>query len=476
MSLTRDDFVTAIAAEVSNQPLAATYYQAGDPRLTAQLGAMATMLTMLSQQIDTESMEPFNKTRDTTVLAAASVKGILPFARPPRLTLSVLNGDTKTLTITVGRVLIDQNGRSWVAETQTSIAPGATGSINVKQVETRTFTDTVSNSQPFYAVKIPPNSDSEQIISGLYVSIDGTNYPYVQDFANLNAGDPGYTLETDEYRNLYAKFGWSGTFGVQPTNGTVISFTVEETFGANVLAVDAAFSFETSISTTDRYATMKLASVIFAGSDPVDIETLREWCKYPSTYDSNAVYLGNFDFVVRRNLPSLRFLSIWNEQIEENVRGANVANINRLFIAAAMDGVDTTWLQTEISRIIKLADDSYWLKYLAPVETELPMTINAQVSVVHDVGDVEAQIRSVVYAMYGRDSQAAKKGMLTMNSKLLSASLKDQVSALQDDGSDFQVTIPALVSALPEQYRYVSAASLTVNVTQSTYNDGQWSF
>jgi hypothetical protein len=216
--------------------------------------------------------------------------------------------------------------------------------------------------------------------------------------------------------------------------------------------------------------------VLFAGADPLDIDTLREYAKYPSTYDSSAVYLGNFDFLIRRTLFPLRFLSVWNEQVEEAVRGASVANINKLFIAVLMDGVDTTWLQTEIRRIIKLADDSYSVNFVNAVTTELPVTINAQVSVVHDVGDVEAKIRAVVYDLYGKDSQAAAKGMMQMNNKKLSDSLKTNVVALQDDGSDLQVSLAALPVTLPEQYRYVSEASLTVNVTQATYNDGMWSF
>ena len=32
MAITRDEFLAAIAAEISAQPLAAKYYQAGDPR------------------------------------------------------------------------------------------------------------------------------------------------------------------------------------------------------------------------------------------------------------------------------------------------------------------------------------------------------------------------------------------------------------------------------------------------------------
>ncbi|WP_454056822.1 hypothetical protein [Cupriavidus sp. Marseille-Q8015] len=475
MAYTRDEFMTALVSELTSKPLAASMYQAGDPLLLAQLGAQATMLAMVSSQIDIESLEAFNKVRDTTVLADATMKGILPFGRCPRVTLACQNEGLTPIAVAVGRRFLDQNGKVWVAESAANIAPGATATIAVKQQTIRIEPHTVTNSVPFYQVQVPPNTDADMLISGLSVSIGGTIYPYTPEFANLGPNEPGFALETDEYRRLYAKFGWENTFGVQPPNGAVITLTIEETYGENVLSAGAVFTFESITTQADQFASIKLQAVTFAGANEVDVETLREWAQYPSTYDESAVYLGNFDFLIRRNLPSLRFLSVWNEQVEETVRGASVANINKLFIAASMDNVDTAWLQAEIRRIVMAADNSYSLKFVTPVETALPLTIDAQVSVVHDVGDVESKIRAVIYSMYGKGSQAAKRGFLQINTKRTSEKLKDQVVALQDDGADFQVRIGDLGAQLPEQYRYVSEASLTVNVRQATYNDGLWS-
>lgn len=467
----------AIAAEVSNYPLAAQFYQAGDPRLLAQMGAMATMLTMVSQQIDVESMEPFVKSRDTTVLADATMKGILPFARPARVTLSVQNVDAANpINIAIGRRFIGEQGRVYVAESAATIAASSTGTVTAKQITARVFSHTVSGSVPFYSVQIPASSDSEQIISGVLVSIAGVQYPYTPEFSNLAAGQAGFALETDEYRKLHARFGWKDTFGVQPTNGTVIDFVIEETSGASNLTANQPFTFETTSLPADGTAKITLSAVIFAGSNPVDIQTLREWAQYPSTYDSSAVYLGNFDFLIRRNLPGLRFLSVWNEQIEESVRGASVANINRLFISALMDGATPEWLQATITQIVRAADDSYYINFVTPVEVEVPVTVAAQVSVVHDPADVESKIRAVLSGLYGVGSESAKAGMMIPNSKRIYEALKAGIVALQDSASDFQVTIPAPSPALkPEHHRYVSDASMTVTVTQSTYNSGLFS-
>jgi hypothetical protein len=479
MAYSRDDFWTAVQAAAQDYPTAALYYQASDPRLLMSLSAQATMLAMLSSQIDVESVEAFNKTRDTTVLADAAMKGILPFAVPPRVTLTGKNPAAVPLNIVTGRRFLDSYGRVYVAESSVTIAAGGSGAVNAKQMTTRPLTHTVSNSAPFYPVQITPNTDTEQQISGLSVTVGGTLYPYTPEFANLLAGEPGYDLATDELRQLWVKFGWANTFGVQPSNGTEIDFVVEETYGALAVDVNAVFTLETTVDTNDRQATFAMTAVVNPGADPVDIDTLREWASVPPQYDSSAVYLGNFDALIRRNLNNLDFLSVWNEQVEETVRGGNINNINRLFVAfATSDGSDPTYIKTQIKKIIAAADDSYWVKFVDEVETPLPVTINAQVSVVHDPADVTAEIISEVLAIYGKGAAATKRGMLTLSTKKINSTLTDSktgVVALQDDGSDLQIVIPASVGLLPEQYRYVTAASLTVNVTQATYNDGMWS-
>jgi hypothetical protein len=479
MAYTRDDFLAKFAAIITNFPALALYYQAGDPTLLAPMGAVATMFGMLSEQLDIAMLEPFSKTRDTTVLADAAMKGILPFAIPPTMTITATNPGTVSVPITAGRRLLDQNGRVYTAQTNATVPAGGTATLLVKQMTTRAESATVDQSAPFYAVQIPENSDADQCVSGVYVSVDGAQYYYAPEFANVAADDPAFDIVTDEQRRLFVKFGWANTFGTQPDAGATVSLLIEETLGATDLATNAAFTLEATTTTADRALTFKLASVVNPGADPVDIEVLRQLATYPSGYDGSAVYLGNFDFLIRRNLLNLRFLSVWNEQVEESVRGPNVQNINRQFIAVLSDGATTAdqiaALQKSIRNVVAAADDSYWVKFVDAVETPLPLTINAQVSVVHDTGDVEAQIRAQVLALYGRDAAAVRQGMIRLSNKKITDALKKNIVALQDDGSDFQITLPAQTNLLPEQFRYVSDASLTVNVTQATYNDGQWS-
>lgn len=75
--LTKADFQKAIRDSINTYPNVAPLFQAGDPRIMQHLDAMATMLSMLSAQVETAQAEPFEKARDSTVLADAAMRGIV---------------------------------------------------------------------------------------------------------------------------------------------------------------------------------------------------------------------------------------------------------------------------------------------------------------------------------------------------------------------------------------------------------------
>jgi hypothetical protein len=398
----------------------------------------------------------------------------LPFARPGRVQIGVNNRGSSVVNLAAGRRLLDPSGKVYLSESALNLAAGASGSLSARQMVKRDMVQVVNASQPFYAIQIPPPSDPEMAISGLSVSVNGIDYPYTPAFFNLAAGQVGYALETDELRRLWVRFGFDSVFGVQPANGATIRITVEETAGKLDLAPGAAFSLESITASNEAAISMNLTALLQNGADPIGIDTLRELAKYPASYNDSAVYLGDFAFLIRKNLPNLRFLSVWNEQIEEAARGPSVNNINRLFIAVLMDGVAIDWLQGEITRIIQNADDCYRITFIAVVDYPIPVQINAQVATVHDPDAVKASMQAAVLALYGRDAPAVRTGMFNLSHKTLSHHLRDTVSALQAEGSDFQMLVTPPARLLPEQFRYVSSASLQITVTQALHTGGLW--
>lgn len=475
-------FNDTIAGSISAYPLAAQYYQVKDPRLLAQLNSIAMMLSLLSVEQDVAAYEPFKKSRDMTVLADAAIKGILPFGKAQLGTLAVVNNSGTPLVIATGRILLDAQGREWIVTGGTTIAPSASGSVPLAQQSVSIFTNTVATSQPFYPIAIPAAPDGQFIVSinvQQQVSVSVIQeFTYNPEFANVAIYDPTlpyadqldalvYNIETDETQQVYAKFGAAGIAGYQPNSGDTFNVSVTTCTGNFTINPGTPFTFQYTGAPNEATATMTFTEVTQPGSAPMDIATLREIAFYPSIYNNNAVYLGEFEFLIRRNMPGLRFLSVWNEQIQEAARGSSLDWINTLFVAAEQDGTDQTTLNNEIAALITKADNSYKITNVTIVEVQLPLTINVQVPAIYDFADVQSQIEELVFANYGRDSIWAKKGQNTINKKALGILLEDNIVAIQETISDFDITVGSVGTIYPENYVFVSLGSLTVNVTQA---------
>lgn len=460
---TTDEFLSAAEQRIANYPAVAALYQQGDPRIKANLAAIAAMLSMYSQMQDTAASEPFTMARDVTVLASAAVKGVLPFGAGQRSTLLVTNTTDSVLVVSPGRRLLDPQGRVHVVTVGASVAAQGAASITVAQEVTTTILHQVTESKPFYSIDVPA-PDTGYLAAISVVDSLANTFAYRPAFANTEVNERAYTIESDENRQLSVRFGASAIAGYQPSPGEQILVAVTQTEGEISLAANASFVFEYTPTKAESGATIVLTAVLSAGSAPMDIATMREVISYPSLYDESAVYLGEFDFLLRRNLPAFRFLSVWNERVEETVRGANVKNMNTIFVAALMDSEDTSTLQADIKRVIERADDSYKVTFVPVAETVIPITVNLEVPTVYDEDTVRAAARDLILAQYGRESAWAKRGRGRILYKTITKLLYDNVAACQAENADIQVVVSDAATILPESYRYISEASITVTV------------
>lgn len=465
---TKADFQQAIADSISKYPKAALFYQVRDPRLLAQLDAAASMLSMLSSEQDVAAMEPFTKARDMTVLADAAVKGVLPFGKGHRVKILCTNLSQVAFNIDSGRGLVDANGRAYTVTLGATIPAGGSASIEATQTTTRTLNHTVSVSKAFYEIEVPP-PDLGYIAQVKVADSDGVAFDYAADFLNVAVGDKVFHLKTDENRVLSIQFGATDTVGYQPQAGENFVVSVIDTEGDIALSIGALFYFQYNGSVYESGAKLEMTEVLSPGSGPMDISTMREVCSYPSVYDSNAVYLGNFDFLVRRNLSPFEFLSIWNEQREEEVRGPSADNINCLFIAARKTGVDDMTLRALIGTVINAADDSYRLKFVDTVDDEIGVEITVYAQSVYDFAVVKQDVIRLVLSLYGVSSAWAKRGQARIMYKELYDTLTKSIQALQDRNSDLRVNVQDIdIAYAPERFRYVSLNSLTVNVLEAS--------
>lgn len=465
---TKKEFQEAIAAEISNYPVAAKLYKARDPSLLASLDAMSAMLAMASTEQDVAAAEPFTKARDMTVLADAAAKGVLPFGLSARVSLTVTNGNATAFSVATGRTLMDTQGRVYGVEAGLSIPAGGSASITAVQRSERSFDHSVTVTQPFYQIEVTAADEGKSITEVRLFDADDLEFEYKAEYVNITDGQQCFNLQSDENRRLLVEFGAEGLAGYQPEAGEVFTVKVYDCEGEISISSGSQFVFEyTGNSTTESQVSLVLDQILEAGRGVLDIGTLREISRYPSIYDTSAVYLGNFDFLVRRNLAPFRFLSIWNEQTEEEVRGADVDNINTLFVTALKDDVDDTDLFEQIKTLILNADDSYRVRQVAVDETEIPVSITAKVHAVYDFQQVQDQIREQVLSSYGRDSDFSKSGQNRVLYRKIYSLLTANVPALQGELADLEVSVTDTDTIMPEQFRYVSDNSLTVTVEQA---------
>lgn len=494
--LTKADFQQAIRDNIASFPTIAALYQAGDPRVTQHVDAIATMLGMFSAQIEVAQAEPFDKVRNSTVLADAAMRGIVRKAAPARVRLRAQNAATAPYSLSSGRTLLDSIGRAYRVETAVVVPAGGSALFEATQVRYVEIPHVVRDSQPFYAIEIPPPED-DSFLCSIGVADAAGSFEHRERYVNTGPGERVFHVEADDQQRVYARFGYEGVVGVQPADGAAITLTVGRTAGHIQVPGGTPFSFEYLSGPAESMVEFSMDAMLSAGQHPIPMSVLRDLARYPSVYDSNAVFLGEFDFLVRRNFPDLRFLSVWNEAAEEAVRGASADNINAIFVAClGRDGQETvldggmdpaavppparitalTDKQRAIRDAIRAADDSYRVYFLTPVRAPISLTISATVPTSYVSSDVRRRIMEVILTEYGEHSQAARRGRNQPRYQSIYSLLRQRVPALGVGSADLRLSIvsaPGLANR-PELWRYVSPESLTVSVETANIVAPSW--
>lgn len=483
--LTAEEFMAAALNDLDNYPKLSALYRVGDPRITQHLGAISRMFSMLSQQVEAASLEPFNKTRPATVLADAAMRGIIPRADGVRVQLLIDNPGLSELNLDAGRVMFDSGGNPYTLEAAVTSPAGGSVLASARQGSTTVITHTVQDTRPFYDIEVPEADDDSYLSSISLYDKEGT-YEWRDRYTNAAAGDRIFHVETDDQQRVYVRLGYKNVVGVQPENGAVLNLAIGYCRGDMTPEAGSPFSLDYQSNSLEAGAKIKVVEVIQRGQDPISMDTLREMARYPSTYSDNAVFLGEFDALVRKKFPSLQFCCVWNEAQEELVRGAKIENMNTLFVAVlAADGqepvkyqaageqvqpdkipkADLTETQKAIKKAILAADDSYKVEFYTPVIAELPLTVEARVSSAFRSADEKTRISKTILSAYGKASAPARRGYNRPLYKAVYDLLKANIPALTGGDSDVKVTITELPnSERPELWRFVSEESLEVDV------------
>lgn len=468
MAYTKDEFYQAALAEASNNEILAERIQLGDVTVTQPIGAMAQMLSMLSMQVDLGLAEPWSGSRDSFVLADAAAKQMLPLGQPKIIQVTVNNDFQQPLTLIAGRILLDMRSRQWVIRDGAIIPAQGTGHITVVQYQEKSFIHKVTELKSFYRILIPP-PDANQCLISLNVCRTSDNVAFKQSerFNNIDYNEFIYHVMGDEILNLYVEFGLKDKFGYVPGIGEEFKITLQQSYYDFNLEIGSQFSLEYA-GDNEEYLNFFATKELKAGSAPPTISEMRELSKYPYIYDENAVFLGEFAQLITRKMRPFVFLSVWNEYTEEHVRGANADNINCLFISFIKDGITQEEACSEISTIIKRADNSYRIKFIPAVENKIQFNIHLWLSPLHDSMAITQKVKLWVLNKYGRLSIWARSGRHRINVSNITKQIKEEITELNDGTSDIVITIKDESLELPEAFRYVDETSLTIATTGLT--------
>lgn len=448
---------------------------AGDPTVLAQLGAVAAQISMVSRQYDINVLEPFFKSLDTTVLAAAANRGVLPLGKSAHQKIHCVNPTLGAVSLAQGRQIFDSKGNAYEVITPVLIGAGLTATIEARQFERRTITNTVPLSVPFYEIPID-GSDKGLFIESMTVTDDLDDpYDYRRDYANIIDGEKIYNVEVDEQRRMIIRLGAQDAvgrlvYGFQPPSG--MQFTVEllECVGEVILDANSTFTLATVTDAYEQRLTMNLMETLSNGANPLTVDVLRILSRYPTLNETDsAVYFNDYDYVFRKYLPDLVFLSVWNERVEEQVRGASLLNINRCFVAFEVAGMSSSDVHDFIDQMLVRQGSKLLARYdYVKVDNVVGIEIVGKISSIYDMTTVQGQIRGVLLNAYGRGKPLVSNGMFNVfeQTQTISALLKDKekgVLALQDEISNFDVIITGL-NSLPEAYRYLTTGSIVINL------------
>ncbi|MDH0718234.1 hypothetical protein [Acinetobacter junii] len=475
--LTQADFEARIVAVLDDYEILERY-NAQDPIVLRFLRSIAAFLSLFSQEVDISEIEPFIKTRDRSIIADATNKGILPIGMPTQHVLEVLNRSANSITLSQGRMIEDNSGsRPWRLLQSVTVNAGETGEVLVEQSEYREVQYTVQSTENFHRVELQLRDDLS--LAGITVR-DNSNQAYQlkKRWMSVEPLEYAFNLTTDSLRRIFIEFGDDERAGRTAQANQVFTFGILETYGdvdvsrlKDASLLDVLTTDETKVSVR-----FKQGGIVRQGADPLNISQLRVLATYPALYDENAVFLGNFDYSVRQKfMARCHYIAVWNENEQDRYYGVTYQDINHLHIAVvAKNNAEQANLETEIIQYIGLLDSLYKdrVRVHAVVEKPFNITLNGRLAAVHDLDGVKAQIKGLLVDRYGRTKLSASRWLVNgFNTQGISTQLRTNIVAFQDNISDFSLNVPVVLNK-PHEWVYISEPSITLNIERTAETSG----
>ena len=474
----RNKILESIGSHLNDNPEIAEKWRAGDPTVRTMLTAIVDVAVFLKRDNDVNAIEPFIKSKNRTIIADAINKGILPVATPCQHLLTIENNADKSMTLSQGRLVEDGTGRQWRLLASLSLDAGEVKTVFVEQSIINYTQITIPLSEPFYTVTLSTTEDAYFSAIGVTNTTTGEVYQHTPKFMNAGIDTASYVLQSDNLTNINIIFGASERAGKTVQAGEVYELAITQTYGE----VDPTSLKQASLSeilTSDESRLniyFKSGDMTRAGANPLTINQLRLLASFPSMYDRNAVFMGNFTFLVMQHFMNrLDYMAIWNETAHEKYYGASLDNINHLNLAVMPKmntPTETTQLVLDIQQLVARADSLLTgrVKVMNVNERPYNITITGRLAAVHDTDSVRTQIKELLLVNYGKGSLAANHHNADgFNLQELATRLRTNISAFQDRISDFTVSGEDVAAnpVKPHEWAFLSEDSIIINLTRT---------
>ena len=474
----RNNILESIGSHLNDYPEVAERWRAGDPTVRAMLTSIVEVAVFLKRDNDVNAIEPFIKSKNRTIIADAINKGILPVATPCQHNITIESSAKNTITLSQGRLIEDGTGRQWRLLAAVTLDAGEVKKVLVEQSIINRTLVTVPVNEPFYTLALTTTDDAYFSAIGVTNTTIGEVYQHSPKFMNASIGQPVYTLQSDNLTSINLIFGATGRAGKTVQAGEVYEIAITQCYGeVDPTTLRQASLNELLISDESKLSLyFKDGDMIRAGANPLTINQLRLLASFPSMYDRNAVFMGNFTFLVMQHFMSrLNYMAIWNETTHERYYGASLDNINHLnltIIPRLNTDVEKAQLITDIQQLVARADSLLdgRVRVMSAIERPYQITITGRLAAVHDMDSVRIQIKELLLENYGKGSLAANHHNADgFNLQEVSTRLRNKVVAFQDRISDFTVSGEDVAQnpIKPHEWAFLSDASITINLTRT---------
>ena len=474
----RSSILASINSNINDYPAVAERWRAGDPTVRAMMTSIVEAVLYLKRDNDVNAIEPFIKSRNRTIIADAINKGILPVATPCQHQITVENGSSSTLTLSQGRLVEDGTGRQWRLLSAVTVAPSEVKKVLAEQSIINVVSQTIVVNEPFYSVALSTTDDA--YFAGIGVTNTTTRevYQHTPKFMNAGINVPVYTLASDNLIDINVIFGATDRAGKTVQAGEVFEIAIKQCYGeVDVSSLAQAALSEILISDEAKLNLyFKAGDLVRAGANPLTINQMRLLASFPSMYDRNAVFMGNFTFLIMQHFMSrLNYIAVWNETINERYYGGSLDSINHLNLAIVPKSDNTTeynQIITDIKQLVARADSLLdgRVRVMAVAERPYQIAITGRLAPIHDVDSVRLQIKELLLADYGKGSLAASHYNADgFNQQEIATRLRASISAFQDRISDFTVTGEDVAAnpVKPHEWAFLSESSITINLTRT---------